>query len=282
MVTPSSPIRAWSKEKLDVLGKYLHAYSVLMRKQTWLQSYTYVDAFAGVGQYLDPETTEYVDGSPFVALRCDPPFHSYVFIEASPNRLDALRRTVSEEFQGRHVRFCHGDANSLLRDTIAKEIPRGAPKRGLVFLDPYGLQIDFQTIELLAQAGTFGVFVNFSVMGISRILAREQPPDAATVALLTRVMGDAQMLDELYVRQPELFGGPNHISRPRLDPGRIAEEYQRRVAKVFPYVSKWVLMSNSRGAPLYVLFLASHKETAIRITNQILARHMSQRRQWRG
>ncbi len=280
MVASDASIRAWSKDKLDLLGKYLHAYSTIMHKQKerWLRSYSYIDAFAGIGQYADREMASYVDGSPLVALRCDPPFDDYTFIEASPNRLDTLRHTVLAAFPSHRVRFCRGDANSVLRDTVVKEITRAPAKRGFVFLDPYGLQIDYGTIELLAQAGTLDVFVNFSVMGISRILGREQPPDVGTVSLLTRVMGDSGMLDDLYTRQPELFGGPDYVSRPRLDPERIAEEYRGRVAKVFPFLSEGVLMLNSRGAPLYVLFLASHNKNAAKITNQIFGRYKHQQR----
>ncbi len=52
---PSHPdeIGRWSKEKLELLAKYLHAYSVIMAKQRerWLHAYHYVDAFAGAVQH---------------------------------------------------------------------------------------------------------------------------------------------------------------------------------------------------------------------------------------
>jgi three-Cys-motif partner protein len=42
-------IGKWSEEKLDLLEKYLKAYSVIMnrQKETWLRAYYYIDAFAG-------------------------------------------------------------------------------------------------------------------------------------------------------------------------------------------------------------------------------------------
>ncbi|MDF5709334.1 MAG: hypothetical protein PUP90_17125 [Nostoc sp. S4] len=42
-------IGRWSEEKLDLLAKYLKAYSTIMneQKKDWLRAYYYIDAFAG-------------------------------------------------------------------------------------------------------------------------------------------------------------------------------------------------------------------------------------------
>ncbi|MDA8189820.1 MAG: hypothetical protein M0T85_16895 [Dehalococcoidales bacterium] len=44
----------------------------------------YVDAFASIGLYHDSDLQAYVDGSPVVALKCEPAFDEYWFIELSP------------------------------------------------------------------------------------------------------------------------------------------------------------------------------------------------------
>jgi three-Cys-motif partner protein len=275
MVSTGKEIQPWSKEKLLLLEKYLKAYSVIMQKQkaSWLRAYSYVDAFAGVGQYADRETEKYVDGSPVVALKCEPPFDEYRFIEFSPNRLDYLRRQVQAQFPSRHVQFHAGDANIILRESVAAEITRSRLRRGFVFLDPYGLQVDFATVEQLASTRTFDVFVNFSVMGINRVLRRREMPDDRTLALLARVMGDTAWVESLYARQGTLFGEGNHVSRARLSPSQVADQYIGHMEGLFRYVSEPVLMRNSRRAPLYVLFLASHNETAVKITNHIFRQH---------
>lgn len=43
-------IGPWSEDKLDLLGRYLHAYTVIMRAQDWCKGYHYIDAFAGYRQ----------------------------------------------------------------------------------------------------------------------------------------------------------------------------------------------------------------------------------------
>ena len=90
-------IGPWSQEKLDLLEKYLGAYSVIMNSQrSWLKKYHYIDAFAGsvrpkpkgtakgaakqtTGLLWGPESApvievdadveEYIEGSPLRALK---------------------------------------------------------------------------------------------------------------------------------------------------------------------------------------------------------------------
>ena len=267
----SSVIRPWSRDKLELLSKYLHAYSVIMRKEkeTWLRAYHYVDAFASTGQYADPDSQSYVDGSPLVALRCQPPFDEFWFVELSASRLERLRQRVEAECPGCYSHFLQGDANAVLRDQIAPKITWPSRQRGLIFLDPYGLEVEFETIRQLARTRTFDLFVNFSVMGIIRNLERQQFPDEHTVQMLARVMGDAEWVRDTYATQPDLFGAEERSFRPRLGYEQVAGQYIDGVKGLFKFVSEPVLMRNSVGAPLYVLFLASHNETAVKITNEI-------------
>jgi hypothetical protein len=47
MDKPDELIAAWSRDKLDLLGKYLVAYATIMRRQKqrgWLRSFAYIDA----------------------------------------------------------------------------------------------------------------------------------------------------------------------------------------------------------------------------------------------
>lgn len=56
-----------------------------------------MDAFAGVGQYEDADQRAYVNGSPLVALKCEPPFDEYVFIERIAGRLQTLSSIVAAQ-----------------------------------------------------------------------------------------------------------------------------------------------------------------------------------------
>jgi three-Cys-motif partner protein len=270
--TPDELIAAWSKDKLDLLSKYMSAYSKIMRsaKRKWLRSYVYVDAFASIGQYVDRDSRAYVDGSPLVALKCDPPFDRYWFVERSSIRLRRLQQRVSAAAAGPDVRFRQGDANQILADEVIRDVPYHHYQRGLVFLDPYGLQVRWETVRRLAAAQAFDLFMNLSTMGIARLLDKRQVPTGSKRQVLDAIMGEPEWVDRLYASQLGLFGEAQ-ATRSRIPHESIAATYIQMVQQLFQFVSDPVVMKNSKGASLYVLFLASHNRTAIKITNDIFA-----------
>jgi three-Cys-motif partner protein len=270
-------IKPWSKDKLHNLAQYLEAYSTIMnsKKRKWLRSFAYIDAFASIGAYLDPnsEEREYVNGSPRRALECQPPFDTLWFIERSHARIEALKEELGGEWLHRDIRFSEGDANVILRDEILGAFTWDAYQRVVVFLDPYGLDVDFETVEALAQAKVFDIFVNFSTMGVTRLCPRGKCPDDTSRQKLLRVLGDVTWIDDLYVTQLDMFGD-DQMTRGRLDPRVIAFHYADRLRNgLFEHVSEPVLMRNSTNSPLYILFVASHHEQASKIANDIFARY---------
>jgi three-Cys-motif partner protein len=275
MDKPDELIAAWSKDKLDLLAKYLSAYSAIMHNQReragWLRSYAYIDAFASVGLYFD-EIGMYVNGSPLVALECQPPFDRFWFIDQSANRLRNLQTSAASLVRGREVNYRRGDANQILVDEVIRDVPYRDYQRGLVFLDPYGLHVKWDTVRQLAHARSFDIFMNLSTMGIVRLLDANRLPSQQHQQTLADVIGDINWMGELYSRQIDLFGD-EHASRRQLDHESVAAIYLSRVKSLFEYVSNPVVMKNTTGAPLYVLFLASHNRTAMRITNDIFKRY---------
>src|SRR2546430_2412493 len=97
----------WTTAKLDVLAKYLRAYTTALKKQPFTKGY--IDAFAGTGYHTmrgdEPDESSQellfpgpqagerealLDGSATRALKTNPRFDGYVFIERSSARCAAL------------------------------------------------------------------------------------------------------------------------------------------------------------------------------------------------
>jgi three-Cys-motif partner protein len=268
-------IGRWSEEKLGLLEKYLRAYAVIMskQKQRWLKAFHYVDAFAGSGQPKAKDEERYIAGSPLRALQCEPRFDGHWFIELLPWRAKSLQ-ALQSQFPDRRVEIRQGDCNAILREEIIPQITYASRQRGLVFLDPYGLQVDWETVKALAQAKTFDVFVNFPLMGVTRLLRRDEPPKGQVRALLNRVMGSSNWVEKIYrpAAQLSLFG-ETLVVRDVIRAEWLARVYADQMGVLFPYVSKPVIMTNSRNTALYALFLASHNQTAVRIVNEIFERY---------
>jgi three-Cys-motif partner protein len=268
-------IGKWSEEKLELLHKYLSAYAHIMnnQKKTWLKAYHYIDAFANAGQARAKDEERYIEGSPVRALQCEPPFDCYWFVERSQWRASQLQE-LQRRFPKRRIIIQQGDCNEVLRNTIVPRIELRSKQRGLVFLDPYGLQVEWETVELLAKAKTFDVFVNFSLMGITRLLRLNEPPTGQAATLLSKTMGNMDWVQEVYrpPAQLSLFGEPSLV-REVIRAEWLARLYADQIATLFPFVSRPVIMLNSKNSPLYALFLASHNKSATRIVNDIFRRY---------
>jgi three-Cys-motif partner protein len=266
------PIGAWTKDKLGLLGKYICAYSRIMNSQKdegkgWLKSYTYIDAFACTGRFVDESGAE-VDGSPIVALRVDPKFDEFWFVERDEDRLSALKARVGDRFPGRTILYKHGDANDVLCNQIAPSFRRSSEQRGFIFLDPYGLQVDFETVESLGRVGSFDILLNLSTMGVQRLLPRDKSPEPWALAHLRRAMGDQRWVESLYEKREDLFGDDRY-SRPTLSPRSVAESYVERLRPLFPFSSRPVEMRNEQGHTMYALILLSRNRKAVAIFDEI-------------
>lgn len=102
----------WTQQKLEVLSKYLSAYTKIFAKNTKAQFYTtsYVDAFAGTGVIrrpavggfatffpeLEKAEEKFRKGSVRRALEVEPPFNKYLFIEKSAKKCKELKAVAAE------------------------------------------------------------------------------------------------------------------------------------------------------------------------------------------
>jgi len=274
-------IGRWSEEKLDLLAKYLKAYSVIMneQKKSWLRAYYYIDAFAGsVRPRAKGDEQRYIDGSPLRALQTEPRFDGYWFVDVSPQRVERVEG-LRAEFVNCVIHVRQGNCNEVLCNEIVPQIPYLSKQRAFVFLDPYGLQVDWETVRELANTRTCDIFVNFSVMGVTRLLPRNQNPEQEVVDQLNKVMGSTSWINEIY-REPQeiqldLFENPIEpsSSRDTIQAEWLASLYTEQLRSLFKHVSRPVLMRNSTNSVLYALCLASHNQTAIKITNEIFDRY---------
>jgi three-Cys-motif partner protein len=293
-----SVVGPWARDKLDRLAKYLNAYTLIMKDQKWCKGYHYVDAFAGPGKHeirgkkegqrhaaqqalLDvssfgsrqDEQQQFLAGSPRVALELQFPFTNYIFVEHSPERIKSLERLKSEYGVSRQIHIRQEDCTKYLRDKIATN-PKLDWKvnRALVFLDPFGMQVGWRTIEALASTKAIEIFLNFPVgMAIQRLLLR-QPAKFTDVQRrrLDDYFGSADWMTILYKRSRTLFGDE---TEDKIDDSGIAllNWYRSRLRQVFAHVSKAALIRNTRGGHLYYLLLASHNRTGVKIADDILS-----------
>ncbi len=212
------------------------------------------------------------------ALQTEPQFDGYWFIDVSSRRVERVQE-LREEFPGCVIDVHLGDCNEILCQIVVPKLPYFSKQRAFVFLDPYGLQVDWETVRELADTKTCDIFVNFSVMGVTRLLPRNQTPMPEVIEQLNKVMGSTDWITQIYREHSEiqldLFGNPTEtgLSRETIPAEWLASLYTEQLKSLFPHVSRPVLMRNSTNSALYALCLASHNQAATKITNDIFKKY---------
>lgn len=271
---------AWTELKLRAIGDYLAFYTKALQHrpspETPFQKW-YVDAFAGTGErteervaggLLDGEPTRrerlQLEGSARRALRVEPPFQHYIFIEANPTRFRALEK-LKQEYPAKDIRCLCGDANIELRSLFTSPPWSAGSQRGLqravVFLDPYGMNVRWATLRLLAETKRADVWYLFPLQAALRQLARKHGAvDDSKRAALTEIFGTRDWEEEFYreVEETRDLFDIRRPSRERIaDPDKVEAYAQRRLQSIFTFVSDPIPLLARRGLRQFSLFLAS-------------------------
>lgn len=246
----------WTAQKLAVLAKYLEFFTTAMSGQRF--KLVYIDTFAGTGKCTIKVSggVQTIDGSARIALDVTRPFDEYLFIELRPKHVKALRALAAEHDAGGRVSILQGDAREHLAEAL-----RGhdwTATRGVLFLDPYGLQCTWRMVEQIAATRALDVFFLVSLSGLARQAARSASKiDEDKAAALDRFLGTKGWRDALYSPPAQ---GDFFVAVP--DPERaqggdaITQFVTGRLRQVFPHVEEPVILRTTSGAPLYALYFA--------------------------
>jgi three-Cys-motif partner protein len=148
---------------------------------------------------------------------------------------------------------------------------------GCASLDPYGLQLQWATVQAIGEMRSVEVFLNFPIMDMNRnALLRNPTKIVATQAQrMTDFWGDESWRSLFYQTAPQLdLWGQQHDAK-AVDNQRVADAYRNRLRDVagFTFVPPPLAMRNSSNAILYYLFFASHKAVASGIVEQIFDKY---------
>jgi three-Cys-motif partner protein len=159
MTTEIDEIGYWSEIKLEILEKYAKPYNQILLKNQFHPSY--IDGFAGAGHHKAKGSSRLIEGSPTRALGVDPPFERFFFVDSDADRVSRLKRIAGNR---PNVHVYQGDCNDVLVDGIFPRISYARRERALCILDPYGLQLNWETIRAAGNSKAIEIFLNFPVM----------------------------------------------------------------------------------------------------------------------
>jgi len=244
-----------TEQKIHYLRHYMARFVVSMRKKQW-RSVNYIDPFCASGKG-ETSKGKIILGSPLQALSQGSSFDQYFFSDSDSSRVNALKERCKPHPDFSKIKFDIQDANIKIKQ-IAKEIastdkrwlPGQWQSLSLAFLDPYGLELHWESVETLARLRT-DMIIYYSQMGITRQAPKEiNEPSPTHIDLFfgstqwRAIYKKYQMRDELTLHRG------------------LLDFYKANLAKFDYKVSDPVpepLITNSNSAPLYrLLFVSKH------------------------
>ncbi len=291
----------WTEDKLCRAEEYFERYNVALKNQRFTREY--IDAFAGTGYrevreeggggclmfpgLVEPEVQRFLDGSARKALKVEPGFHRFTFIEKDPRKVGELQK-LRDKFPDKPIRIECGDANEWVQ-SICRE--GWDYRRAVLFLDPFGMHVSWQTLEAVARTKSIDVWLLFPLgVAISRLLKWDGDIDEALCRRLDFVFGDRSWRDAFYKTdapvqpgavQRGLFDFEDETPEPeypwKADFSVIEGYFKARLRTIFARVAdNTVRLKNSKNIPLYLLFFMAGNERgapiAVKIAESIMSR----------
>ena len=296
---PSSWGGQWTEEKLDAFEKYVNAYLTIMNSHRGnYRKLIYFDGFAGSGsrnddssqavselmldlfkdEYIDEEELNTYKGAAERVLGIKQNgFDQYVFVDKNKNSSQQLKNQLEPFAQGRNLVFKTSDANEQVI-TLAKAMHQNKNLASLILLDPFGMQVDWKSIELLKGTRTdLWILIPTGVI-VNRLLDRKG--ELAHIDKLTSFFGkDESFLKDYFYKKKTvdtLFGEKEIIEKVKKPIEKIAELYIEQLKTIFEHVTeKPLVLYNSRKTPIFHFACASNNSTAIKIASQIINKKQS-------
>jgi len=282
----------WTEQKLRILDDYLAAYCKIFQVNPRAKHFDtiYVDAFAGTGlieqqakpadgmeffaEFAERETVEFLKGSASRALQH--PFTQYIFIEKSASRITELEKLRAKSLHKHRIRMQKGDANKRLGNLVNSTDWKKC--RAVVFLDPYGMQVDWETIEKLGKTKAIDLWFLFPLgQAVMRLLRKEGEPPAEWQEALDRIFGTHDWHSRFYVTKREAdFFETEIVSTHRVADWQAVGAFmiERLKTAFYAVATNPGVLLNSRNVPLYLFCFGSANSkgapTALNIAGHLL------------
>lgn len=281
----------WTNKKLDAFINYVMVYTSILNiaKAKFGWKTIYFDGFAGFGERknersIDPllidclpvnEEYEIYQGS--VKRVLDLPqkhgFDFYYFIDTNKeyiNRLEKLKQQFGESFHGQII-IRNDDCNNQL--TLLADALRKGRYASLILLDPFGMQINWASIEQLKNTRSDIWILIPSGVAINRLLDKKMK--LRSVKKIESFFGlPKDKIEEVFYKKVEnisLFGSVKSVNKINDPINKIVDIYKQQLGTIWKYVTPDpLILTNSKNCPIFHFVFASNNSTGLKIASEII------------
>jgi three-Cys-motif partner protein len=277
----------WTEIKLNAFSKYVWSYLMIMKKNPYWET-IYFDGFAGSGtkeknianEYykqlqitIEEEKTYKGAAERVLTLKDDLSFNYYYFIDKQKCSIQKLEQKLKSklDLSNKKISYRAGDANQMILE-LAKAM-KTKKYAALVLLDPFGMQINWSSIESLRDTRTdIWILIPTGVI-INRLLDKKgelKLEDKLETFFGLSIEEIKSIFYKKYTSQT-LFGEEEIITKVSEPIGKIAKIYAQRLNTIWKHVTEVPLrLDNRNGVPIFHFVFASNNKSAYNIANQII------------
>ena len=156
------PVGEWSEKKYSLMGGYCEIFNKGIKSS--FTNRVYLDLFAGAGYAPIKKKNKILKSSPLIALSIPTPFTKYIFCEQDPEKIAALQIRVRREHPDKDVIFIEGDTNTKVQQITDEIKGLGSSTISFCFVDPFSLNLHFETIKKIACIGRVDFLILLALM----------------------------------------------------------------------------------------------------------------------
>lgn len=244
--------------KIKIIGRYLYRWAVITGRTFKDQPLTYIDGFAGPGEYKNAP-----DGSPVVALAALNAARSdtgtswiagdirVMFVEQVKARYDHLRALIKNRGSAGGVKYlCQNcsfvEGLASAENSFSKAFYTSAPL--LVFIDPFrATGFPWHAVAKILSSRTSEIILNFDADGIARIAKAGESANASQI--LTTILGgrgwQAELSSEMTTSEMER---------------RLVDLYKRKLLSLpnVRYAFAFEMASHATSIDYFLLFASQN------------------------
>ncbi|HMQ70543.1 MAG TPA: three-Cys-motif partner protein TcmP [Ignavibacteria bacterium] len=270
----------WTERKINIFIKYLKAYLKILNNTSF--KLIYFDGFAGSG-YIKAKNNSVIEGVALKVLSIDEPkeFDIYYLVELDKNKCSELGIILKDQFPLKERKiFCVSqDCNKKLID-LSVFLKDNRFHRALVFIDPKGMQLKWNSLEHLKDLGVDIWLLIPTGMGVTRLLSKDG--SKLSPGFLNKLreflgMSEEEIMNYFYKKKTDdtLFGEESHLVKEKNINQKAINLIKDKLKKIFKYTSEPFPMKNNKNSLMYHFIYASNNKNGLKIANDIIGKELT-------
>jgi three-Cys-motif partner protein len=269
----------WTRQKVEIFKKYLKAYLDIMKNQNF--SLIYFDGFAGSGECETQDGTYESVGLQVIQFEHEKKFDIYYLVEQDENYCNILKERISifkkNESSTRKIYSVKEDGNNKLRD-LCTYLQKNQYTRALAFIDPYGLQVNWETLLACKGLG-IDLWILIPTGAANRLLTITGEIEESWYGKLESFLGlsRAEIREHFYNTSvyTTLFGDESAVHKKVNAIEKLNTLYRTKLKEIWKHVSEAFPLRNNQNTTLFHFVLASNNPSALKIANDIIQKELS-------